>query len=95
MRTDEIKNLLNLSVQEGTLLKVKDDLYFFKEHISQLKQRLIEHLKVSKEMTPGDFRKIANVSRKYLIPLLEYFDREKVTMRVGDKRLLRDRKSLG
>jgi len=90
-----INNLLNLSVQEGTLLKVKDDLYFCMEHIAQLKKRLIEYLRENKELTPGDFKKMTDISRKYLIPLLEYFDREKITMRVGDKRLLRDGKSSG
>ena len=82
-------------MQEGTLLKVKDDLYFCMEHIAQLKKRLIEYLRENKELTPGDFKKMTDISRKYLIPLLEYFDREKITMRVGDKRLLRDGKSSG
>jgi selenocysteine-specific elongation factor len=90
-----LNNLLNLSVQEGSLLKVKDDLYFCMEHIAQLKKRLIEYFKENKELTAGDFKKMTNISRKYLIPLLEYFDREKITMRVGDKRLLRDGKSSG
>ena len=35
------------------------------------------------------FKDIAGVSRKFAIPLLEYFDREKVTLRVGDKRVIR------
>jgi len=90
-----ITNLLNLSVQEGTLLKVKDDLYFCKEHLAQLKKRLVEYLRENKELTPGEFKNMTDISRKYLIPLLEYFDREKITMRVGDKRLLRDGKSAG
>jgi selenocysteine-specific elongation factor len=36
-----------------------------------------------------NFKDIAGVSRKYAIPLLEYFDREKVTLRTGDKRVIR------
>jgi selenocysteine-specific elongation factor len=90
-----INALLNLSVQEGTLLKVKDDLYFCMEHITQLKKKLVEYFEENKELAPGDFKKMTDISRKYLIPLLEYFDREKITMRVGDKRLLRDGKSSG
>jgi len=34
------------------------------------------------------FKELAGVSRKYAIPLLEYFDREKITRRAGDKRLV-------
>ena len=40
-------------------------------------------------MMPADFKNITGVSRKYMIPLLEYFDEMKLTIRSGDKRLLR------
>jgi selenocysteine-specific elongation factor SelB len=92
---EEIKNLLGLLVTEEKLIKVKDDLYFLKEQIVELKQKLIFFLEKNKELTPGDFKEITGVTRKYAIPLLEYFDREKVTMRKGDVRLLRERKQAG
>ena len=90
--SEEIKNLLDLLVTEKELIRVKDDLYFLKEQIVELKQKLIFFLEKNKELTPGDFKAITGVTRKYAIPLLEYFDREKVTMRKGDVRLLRERK---
>jgi len=40
-------------------------------------------------LTPVQFKEISQVSRKFAIPLLEYFDGKKLTMRVGDKRILR------
>jgi selenocysteine-specific elongation factor len=40
-------------------------------------------------ITVSEFRKIIETSRKYALPLLEYFDRTKVTVRVGDVRRLR------
>lgn len=92
---NKIKNLLTVSVKEGMVVKVKEDLYFAKDNVEGLKKILVEFLKIQKEITPGDFKEMTGVSRKYSIPLLEYFDREKVTMRVGDKRLLRERKTLG
>jgi len=88
-----IESLLDLFMKEGMLIKVKDDLYFFKEHIFALKQKLIEFLEKNKELTPNDFKQLTGVTRKYAIPLLEYYDREKITMRKGDVRLLRERKS--
>jgi selenocysteine-specific elongation factor len=88
----EIKNLLDLLVTEEVLVKIKDDLYFLKEQIIELKQDLVSFLEKNKELAPGDFKKITGVTRKYAIPLLEYFDREKVNMRKGDVRLLRERK---
>ena len=51
---------------------------------------MVTYLSQNKEMAVGDFRKlIGGASRKYLIPLLEYLDQQKVTIRVGDKRVLR------
>ncbi len=87
-----MKNILDFLLKEGVLVKIKDELYFYKEHINQLKKRLIEYFKANQELTPGDFKKMTGISRKYLIPLLEYFDREKVTLRIDGKRILRDRK---
>ena len=40
-------------------------------------------------MTPSDFKSVVDVSRKYMIPLLEYLDEIKLTIRSGDKRILR------
>jgi selenocysteine-specific elongation factor len=88
----EIKNLLDLLVTEEVLVKVNDDFYFLKEQLVELKQKLISFLEKNKELTPGDFKEITGVTRKYAIPLLEYFDRAKVTMRKGDVRLLRERR---
>jgi selenocysteine-specific elongation factor len=39
-------------------------------------------------MDMAQFKEIAGVSRKYAIPILEYFDREKLSRRAGDKRLI-------
>ena len=93
--SEEIKNILDLLATEKELIRIKDDLYFLREHIVELKQKLISFLEKNKELTPGDFKEITGVTRKYAIPLLEYFDREKVTMRKGDVRLLRERKQAG
>ena len=44
------------------------------------------------EITPGDFRDITGISRKNGVALLEHLDKEQITMRVGEKRVLRGRK---
>ena len=47
-------------------------------------------------MTPTQFKEISQVSRKFAIPLMEHFDAKKLTMRIGDKRVLQeDRKGRG
>jgi selenocysteine-specific elongation factor len=53
----------------------------------------VDFLNANEEITTPQFKDIAGVSRKYLIPLFEYFDATNVTLRVGDVRKLR--KTLG
>ena len=57
--------------------------------IEEVKLRAIDFLKRHQEMGPSDFKTEFNLSRKYLIPLLEYLDQIKLTIRKGDKRVLR------
>ncbi|MFV9645682.1 MAG: selenocysteine-specific translation elongation factor [Desulfobacterales bacterium] len=87
----QAKDVLMLLVDEGFLLKVKEDLYFHAEAVNELKKRLIDYLKSHGEITTPQFKEMASVSRKYLIPLIEYFDSTNVTLRVGDSRKLRNR----
>jgi selenocysteine-specific elongation factor len=87
--------VLELMVKEGKLVKVKEDLYFHKEAIDGLKQRLIQWLKEKGEITTPEFKDLTQASRKYTIPLLEYFDALQVTLRVDDKRFLRESKETG
>ncbi len=85
-RLDEVLDLL---VAEGTLVKVKEELLFHTEHIKKAEEQLKEFLLKNGEINPAQFKDLTNLSRKYAIPLLEYFDKRQVTVRVGDKRVLR------
>lgn len=83
-------DMFELLVQEGVLVRLAEKLYFHRRVLEEAKKLVIDFLKRHQELSVGDFRKLtAGASRKYLIPLLEYLDREKVTIRVGDKRVLR------
>jgi len=83
------KEVLTLLVDEGVVLKVKEDLYFHSDNINDIKNRMIEFLRKNGEMSAPQFKEMAGASRKYLIPLLEYFDSKNVTIRIGDIRKLR------
>jgi len=82
-------DVLQVMVNEGLLIKVKEDLYFHREVIEDLKEKLIVFLKEKGEIDTPQFKDMTNASRKYTIPLLEYFDISQVTVRVGDQRVLR------
>ncbi|MCF8063341.1 MAG: selenocysteine-specific translation elongation factor [Deltaproteobacteria bacterium] len=83
------RDVLHLMTQEGVLVKVKEDLYFHREAVEELRKRLIEFLKEHGEITTPRFKEMTGASRKYAIPLIEHFDLNQVTVRVGDNRVLR------
>lgn len=81
--------VLEVMHKEGVLVKIKEDLYFHSKAIEKLESMLINFLKKHGEITTPQLKDITGVSRKYTIPLIEYFDRAQVTVRVGDSRVLR------
>ncbi len=85
------KDVLMLLVAEGVLIKAKEDLYFHAEPMSGLKQKLIAYLQTHGEISTPQFKEMTQASRKFVIPLLEYFDASHVTLRVGDSRKLRQK----
>jgi selenocysteine-specific elongation factor len=85
-RTKEV--LMHL-VEEGQILKTKEDLYFHAKAVDELKNRLVDYLKSHGEITTPQFKEMTGASRKYVIPLIEYFDSKNVTLRIGDSRKLR------
>jgi len=82
-------DVLQVMVKDGILIKVKEDLFFHKDVIEELKERLVAVLKEKGEIDTPQFKDMTGASRKYTIPLLEYFDLTQLTMRIGDKRVLR------
>ena len=82
-------DILGVLLKEGILIKVKEDLYFHSKSIEDLKEKLISFLKKNGEVNTAQFKDMTGASRKYSIPLIEYFDHEQITVRVGDNRVLR------
>lgn len=75
----------------GTLVKVRHDLFLHRTPLERLGAALIAHLEAHGEITPAQWKELTGTTRKFSIPLAEYFDKEKVTLRVGDVRKLRAR----
>ena len=79
----------NLLTREGRAVKVKGDVFYAPGAVAEIREKLIAYLKEKGEVTPPEFRELTGLSRKFMIPLLEYFDQERLTIRAGDKRVLR------
>jgi len=85
----DASSILEVLVKDGVLVKVKEDLYFHHEALSDLEKRLTAFLREKGEISTPQFKEMTGASRKYTIPVIEYFDRTQVTVRVGDNRVLR------
>ena len=83
------QKLLQLLLREKVLVKVTDDLLFHRTAVAQLKDLLAAYkLKHGQRLPVVAFKELTGVTRKYAIPLLEYLDRERLTRRVGDERVI-------
>jgi selenocysteine-specific elongation factor len=82
-------DLLGVLESRGQVVKVTADLYFANAALEKARTALTNHLTAQGEITAAAFRDLLGISRKTAIPLLEYFDRTGLTLRVGDVRKLR------
>jgi selenocysteine-specific elongation factor len=85
---------LHLLVRENRAIRVKSDLFLAVEPYNSILEKVSGHLNEKGEITPNDLRELTGLSRKYTIPLLEHFDEIKLTIRVGDRRVLRQRQGI-
>jgi selenocysteine-specific elongation factor len=75
-------------LRDGTLTKLSDELVFHREALTGLKKNVAEQKSKSDKLDVARFKEMTGISRKYAIPLLEWLDREHVTRRVGDARVI-------
>ncbi len=75
----------------GTLVKVGDALYRGSQ-IANVHAKIETFIDMNGRMTMAEFRDLIGTSRKYAVPLLEWFDSRGITVRSGDYRMLRTRK---
>jgi selenocysteine-specific elongation factor len=83
------QRLLQLLLREKVLVKVTEELLFHRSAVARLKDLLATYKQQRGEHLPiVAFKELTGVTRKYAIPLLEYLDRERLTRRVGDERVI-------
>jgi selenocysteine-specific elongation factor len=80
------RSLLQLMLRDKRLVRVSDELVFHKSAIEALRTLLSQ--KKGVQFAVPEFKDWTGISRKYAIPLLEYLDRERVTRREGDSRIV-------
>jgi len=82
------QKIVTLLLRDRVLVKAGDDLVFHRDSLEQLRKLVIAQKSKTPKMNVVTFKDLIGVTRKYAIPLLEYLDRERVTRRVGDDRVI-------
>jgi selenocysteine-specific elongation factor len=83
------ERLLQMLVKQGVLVRVNPELTLYRDALSKLREALARYKQANGErISVPAFKELAGVSRKYAIPLLEYLDRQRVTKRAGDERVI-------
>jgi selenocysteine-specific elongation factor len=83
------EKLLQILLREKSLVRVSPELVFHRHALVQLKDQLSAYKKSKGDrITVPIFKELTGITRKYAIPLLEYLDRERVTRRAGDERVI-------
>ncbi len=83
------EKILHILLREKILIRVSPELIFHGEALAHLKQQLLTYKKAKGDrVSVPSFKDLTGITRKYAIPLLEYLDRERVTRRMGDERVI-------
>jgi len=84
------RKILQLLIDSGALVKVHGEMFFHRSALDELVKKLRAHAqqKTDRAIDVGAFKDLAGISRKYAIPLLEYLDRQRVTRREGERRVI-------
>ncbi|MHC5035445.1 MAG: SelB domain-containing protein, partial [Planctomycetota bacterium] len=76
-------------LENGQLVEVAEGLLFHRDAVERAKQALVSHISAEGKLESVKFKYLLDTTRKYAIPLLDYFDRVGVTSRVGHTRYLK------
>jgi selenocysteine-specific elongation factor len=88
---EKAQSIIKLMLKDGDLIKINEELCFARYALDKLRGDYKALLIKDGKATPSSFKDLTGLSRKYIIPLMEYFDMNKLTVRVGDHRILREK----
>jgi len=82
------EKILRILLREKVLVKVTEDLIFHRSALERLRELVARRKQQSNRLNVAVFKELTGLTRKYAIPLLEYLDRQRVTRREGDERII-------
>lgn len=87
---EKVQKILQILIEQERLVRVDNDLFFHSEAIEQARQKLTSFINKEGKLESVKFKYLLDTTRKFAIPLLDYFDRIGVTRRVGYTRYLKN-----
>jgi len=82
------KEIIDFLIQEGEIIKLNDGILLENKNYDMMKNKLIGFLKINSSISISQVRTLLGISRKYIIPLLNKMDQEKITQRKENNRIL-------
>lgn len=92
-RKEKALELFQLLAKEGLLVRIKENYYLHRDVLGELQERYRKLLQEKGQTAVADFKELTGLTRKHLIPLMEYFDMIKFTIRAGEHRILKSNKT--
>lgn len=89
-KPEVVQNVVAALQAMGDLVRLEETLLFHPDVLQEVEGRLVDFLKANGEIEVSAFRDLVDTTRKYAVPLLNYFDGRGVTVRQGDVRVLKD-----
>ncbi|MCR6545630.1 selenocysteine-specific translation elongation factor [Dehalobacterium formicoaceticum] len=90
LKEEEKGEIMTWLIKNQHLVKVSDEVIFHQKAFHEAKERIINYLREHGSIQLAETRDLLKTSRKYALPLLEYLDQSKITIRKGDQRLLKN-----
>jgi selenocysteine-specific elongation factor len=90
LKVDKVRaqKIVTLLLRDKVLIKISEELVFHQSALMELRHKVAALKNTAPKIDVARFKEMTGVSRKYAIPLLEYLDRERVTRRMGDERVI-------
>lgn len=88
MERKKVEMVFNFLMEQGVLVKVSSNYIIHSKVLNELKEKLKTFAAKKERISVPEFKELTKTTRKYAIPLLEYLDRQKITRREGDERVI-------
>ncbi len=87
--SERLRDLLAHLEREARIVRAREDLWFDREAVDALRGRVVAHLREHGRIETLAYKALIGTTRRTAIPLMEFFDAERLTLRRGDARFLR------